>query len=84
MMTGCRFSAKNYKNLDPIKNKRIIRDKNVNILPDNKLPIDGVNYNQQLGSQVGSKLLTSVKDLRKSIKNLMVICEEKSQSFDIK
>lgn len=83
-MTGCKFSARNYKNLDPIKNKRIIRDQNVNILPDFKLSIVGLNDHQQTSNQFGSKLLTSVKDLGKSIKNLMIICEEKGHSFDIK
>ncbi|RNA33590.1 SAM domain-containing SAMSN-1-like isoform X1 [Brachionus plicatilis] len=83
-MTGCKFSARNYRNLDPIKNKsKASYDQNVNILPDVKLLKNAAN-NQQVGSLVGSKLLTSVKDLRKSIKNLMAIYDEKGPSIDTK
>lgn len=110
--TSClKFSAKNYKNLDPIKkpvqllmvpvSDRDEIDVNVNILTSTKLPkapklmsksrsksnlilsIDRIlvkkttkiepsaNTNAPLSALVGSKLLSSVKDLRKSFKSLI-------------
>ncbi|CAF1100248.1 unnamed protein product, partial [Brachionus calyciflorus] len=89
---NCKFSAKNYKNLDPIKSSKRLNlkytdtqtDANINILPDVKIKKVKTrtleNDPIQLGSLVGSKLLMSVKDLRKSIKNLIAIQEEQKKT----
>lgn len=100
-----KFSARNYRNLDPIKKsnnptsslaKSRSNERNVNtikisthsrtnsILPFNRIlnkskKADEINSAQPLGTYVGSKLLSSVKDLRKSLKSLIDVNNKHSE-----
>ena len=60
-----KFSARNYRNLDPLKPRSVNNNQN------SQLNTSQISTTRPI-ADVKSKLLTSVKDLRKSLKSLLI------------
>lgn len=63
--TSFKFSARNYRNLDPLKPRSVNNNNNT------QLNTSQISTTRPI-ADVKSKLLTSVKDLRKSLKSLLI------------